>query len=228
MYNEKYLTTAMEAYVGKKKGLVVAQAKLDKLYAFIKSNTSSLDNDPFVVNRSKELREFNKSMGDFFKGVDFDISFTALPIGANTLMPRGLLRLFKLSRNEEGVDIAKNLHVSINVSLLLINDNELTSEELMAIILHEVGHNFEKSAYFMVMEAIQLAISPSGYLFEKLKETILKRPIIIAGKVIKQVLDAILQLPIFKETYSASLKLMYIINSFMPHASWIKVKKNPE
>ena len=151
--NRLSLDTVIERYVGRRPELIKAEAEMEKLVEKIKKGTFSIlkgtggDITQKDINDSPENIEIQKQFKKLFRLKDFELIWMYTPI-PNACTPCKSMQLldkgYKVDR--DGVDYNEKLNVMVVVHTGLITHFNMNAQEIMAIILHEVGHNFYQTA----------------------------------------------------------------------------------
>lgn len=146
--NEIPLYALNEAYFGETPGIKKAQEALDKLRDKYASTTYRYK--PEAI-QSKEHQAFNKAIEDCFGFDIFDLTIcqTGMRFGACT-MPIGTeWDCVNVKDNiiitSDGYAYKKSAKFCAWVAIdagMLFNKEKYTNREIMAVILHEIGHNF--------------------------------------------------------------------------------------
>ena len=174
MFNQ--LEYVNEAYIGKNQTLLQCEELLDEI--IIKSRKSLKLN----INKLSENKKFEQLICKQFGFKGFTLYWTEglifgiqgnihpkVPIAYNpypyTLMGFNLVQTLRkedldfLRKNyEKGFyDYDHKKYCIINISSYMVNSHtELTGEHLMAMIMHEIGHNFSTSLFNYIKAAILL------------------------------------------------------------------------
>jgi hypothetical protein len=139
------LSPMNEAYFGKSPELLAIEHKIGEVRYLYNTN--------FIkVNSSKEMRDLGRMFGDFFGFKEFylavdmtgSIDSYTYPI-SNMIGAGNPKKYVELSKN--GYKYAKDAGYSIMIYLhkgLFFND-EFSDGEILAVILKEIGHNFQAS-----------------------------------------------------------------------------------
>lgn len=171
-----------EVYIGKNPKLLEAEKCISNIRKSSKFKIGkSYD---FTVGNSKDIDKFNRLMEDVFGFGVFELD----------LIPRAIQNAYTLPLCY-AIDVAPQFRIRAN-SIVdssgirykgeanyvccmamyqgLFFDERFTDEEIMAIILHEIGHNFEtvisnkcfylSDASIMALYLLQLILSPVGYI----------------------------------------------------------------
>lgn len=155
----------MEAYHGKPKEFIAIENELDKLLKIMKQDLPKLrpENIGIKMSNLPKLTDLNSSdhvvaiqnlFKKFFSCRDFILTFyypistkvMTIPFNAFTL-PRFFNTFY---RTGDGKVDTSTLAMGVNVDVMLCVYLDLTAEELMAIILHEIGHNMDMSVFTLL------------------------------------------------------------------------------
>jgi len=172
----KNMVTLTEAYYGKPKEFLIVEKELSKILEIIKTENPKIYDNKFNsmaltdLNKNDSVILIEKIFKQKFGFEAFYLCFyhSVKPIGLDSLtkiihipgafnagtMPR-VFNFFH--KTNTGALNVSNMHVGINIDILLIIYNELSPEELLAIILHEIGHNMDISI-FNLLSHIPLSI----------------------------------------------------------------------
>lgn len=162
-YQNKYVMK--ESYFGKSKNLLAAEKACDDLAKMIKL-------DPWKnINRTdahkKLVENLKKEFGFQELNIFFNTSHTA---NAFTVPSYGIITaingmpIFPIKKGERYYDKKHNYYCYVEVFHGAIFKMDLTGEELMALILHEIGHNFDTTIYrsFVKLYMIALGLTING------------------------------------------------------------------
>lgn len=148
------LDTVIERYVGRRPELIKAEQAMEKLIDKIKKGSYSIlkgtsgDISQKEINDSPENKEIQAQFKKLFKVKNFDLlwMYTAFP---NACTPCKSLQLLNKDYNidKDGVDYNEKLDMMVVTHTGLATHLNLTAPEIIAIILHEIGHNFYQSAF---------------------------------------------------------------------------------
>lgn len=155
MYNPVIDNILYEAtYQGKSKNLMEAEKYLGIIIKKLKSfEYGSREFYKYNPNNSKEIEKVKECFCKEFGFGEFDLNLDPRPvINGYTVPSYGIITLINssmpmlpLRRGEKYYDKSHNYYCYINIFTALIIELDLTPGETMAIILHEVGHNFDVS-----------------------------------------------------------------------------------
>ena len=144
----------MEKYIGRRPELNAIEKQLEKIIKMVNDGHFSIINSNFKddltvkdLNGSDENRKIESLFKKLYKLKDFELIWMYTPI-PNACTPCKSLQM--LDRNykvdKDGVDYNKKLSVFVSVNTGLITHSKMSAGEVLAIILHEVGHNFYQAA----------------------------------------------------------------------------------
>lgn len=158
----------LEAYTGKTTNLRKAEAILDKMCKKIIANESNNKRALSFAN-SKELKEVERLLCKEFKAKSFtlhiyDDIITNLVVGDNGFTIPQALASFRPDENGRSTEL--NIHVSVGQGL--IAKLNLTGGELIAIIIHEIGHNVRKDWLRQFKDLLFTILDPGGTLLKEL------------------------------------------------------------
>jgi hypothetical protein len=146
-----YLDVIQEAYFGKTETLL----EIEKQIGLIRQNAAKRYTD---INRSKEVLELNRLFEKQFGMEVFSLhveqnniinAYTALVATRFDIAFKEILAKKVTATKKDGYRFlpGNNLCIVCTVYLGLLNCQDLTDGEIVAIILHELGHNFADAIY---------------------------------------------------------------------------------
>lgn len=150
------MTALQEAFVGKEPVSKIQKA-MDKIVAYLESTPMGKMNDTPLD------RELEKAIKDVFGFGYVDVFWSDAPtlIGGPYTIPNATIfhisdsKSFAYGKNAHGFyDKDHELHCVIHINRDVVVNAHLTSAELTAILLHEIGHNFDYSPYKMLLAMI--------------------------------------------------------------------------
>lgn len=162
-YNNRYVMK--ESYFGKSKNLLAAESACNDLVKLIKLDP---DGDINRTTAHKKLVDsLKKEFGFGELNIFFNTSYTA---NAFTVPSYGIITsingmpIFPIKKGDRYYDNKHEYYCYIEVLHGAIFKLDLSGEELMALILHEIGHNFDTNLFrsFLKLYTIALGISISG------------------------------------------------------------------
>lgn len=150
------MTALQEAFVGKEPVSKIQKA-MDKIVAYLESTPMGKMNDTPLD------RELEKAIKDVFGFGYVDVFWSDAPslIGGPYTIPNATIfhisdsKSFAYGKNARGFyDKDHELHCVIHINRDVVVNAHLTSAELTAVLLHEIGHNFDYSPYKMLLAMI--------------------------------------------------------------------------
>lgn len=156
MPKSKYaLDVVMEKYIGRKKELIQIEEELKKLVFKINMGHFSVLNDrrkgditAKEINDSPENINICRLFRKLFQLKQFELVWVYTSIPQAYTPCKTFQSLDKsYSVTSDGVDINKKLTIGTFVHTGLITHSKMNESEILAIILHEIGHNFYQSAF---------------------------------------------------------------------------------
>jgi hypothetical protein len=177
--NQPFMQPILEKYYGKSPQLLKAEQELGKLLILIKNhyrpiiygglsdnnsdfkieNLYKMDEYKSVSNLLKESFNFSKFYLSFYQSVEVPkipnkavntitnvVTGPFKPLNAYTVP-----YTFKFLKYKNNKLDSKSLCVGVNIDVLFISYFDLTAEEVMGIILHEIGHNLDTSMFSYLM-----------------------------------------------------------------------------
>lgn len=133
-----------EVYFGKNKYLTENED-------IIGSIRKKYKEDQYNVNKAKEWLKFSENMEKAFKLECFSIDVLYTPAYNASTIPisfvidapnRNIIRANEIGFNFEGI---KGASIISYITQGLLFSDKFTNEEIMAIMIHEIGHNFQQS-----------------------------------------------------------------------------------
>lgn len=161
--------TVHEVYFGKNKYLLEAEKVLGRLRTKYASDISK-------VNKAKEILEFNRLMEKAFKlecfclNVNYSGLLDAGTISLSTVFDSPSYKPIKSNEIGFNMDYVKGSIIIVNISSGILLDKDITDGEIMAVILHEIGHNFDGSistscrGFSYIIKAVALITLPISIL----------------------------------------------------------------
>lgn len=156
MSNRKYsMDMVMERYIGRKAELIKIEYELDKLVDKINDGHFSilhgqLKNDLTVkeMNNSPENLNISRLFKKLFQLKHFELVWVYTPEPQAATPCKTFQVLDKnYGVTEDGVDYNKKLTISVFIHTGLITHSKMNAGEILAILLHEIGHNFYQSVF---------------------------------------------------------------------------------
>lgn len=181
----------MEKYVGKNYAeLKVAERELGKIVDIINKKYKPLKDrvgtseaitlTAHELNGSDHVKLIEKMFTKFFGIREFSLSFSVTADPNAMTMCRSFMFLDNnYQETSDGRRSNKNMFVGVIVHTGLVTYANMDEEELMAVILHEVGHNFYNSV-FHTLSSVQINLRN-----------------IMTGRVIQSMADALISLGIY-------------------------------
>lgn len=134
-----------EVYFGKTKELIQAEKVIGEIRENYKSNQSK-------VNMSREIGEFNRLMEKAFKLEAFSLVIQYSGLYNACTLPIGIM-IDAPNANNLGSEVnsgfnynyCKGSSIIVYVNSGLMFDDQFTDGEVMGIIMHEIGHNFQSA-----------------------------------------------------------------------------------
>lgn len=152
------LTALQEAFVGKEPVSKIQKA-MDKIVTYLETTPNGRINDTPLD------RDLEKAIKDVFGFGYVDVFWSDAPslIGGPYTIPNATIfhinesKSFTYGKNSRGFyDKDHELHCVIHINRDVIVNAHLTSAELTAVLLHEIGHNFDYSPYKMLLAMISV------------------------------------------------------------------------
>ena len=158
--------SVLEVYRGKDKDLLRAEKLLDQLCE--KSKKATVKN-PVSFANSKELAEVERILKKKFNAKMFELYIyddviSNTLFGANGFTMPQALASFRPAEN----GLSKDLNIYVSIGQALINHMDLTGGEVMAIIIHEIGHNVRHDWLRQFADAFYAVCAPPTVLLSEL------------------------------------------------------------
>ena len=166
------MSPVYEAYYGKPKEFIAIESELDKLIKNIKSYDMNKD-----IAKSDEVIAIERLFKKFFKLKDFYLNiytnlniypeYTRLIVTDAKNNAFNYIKVFNIFRHKvssKRVD-STNMVMGVSIDKEFIRNSDFNSEELMAVILHEIGHAMRVSLISLIVN-----ITPNGFLSDILKD----------------------------------------------------------
>ena len=166
-----------EAYYGKPKEFIEIEKRLEKIIDMIKL-TKINPEKAININDMRELYEIEQIFTKFFGNSETEISFyipvadtinTGLKItgvtapksvqtilkiintpGYNAFTIPSSLSYFRKSKTNKKLVDPKDLYINVFIDIGLVYGLDLSAQELMGLILHEIGHDFDASFFTLL------------------------------------------------------------------------------
>ena len=165
------MSSVLEKYVGRKPQLFLIEKELVHMVDRIKSDVYTLNNRQGDVSG----RDLNNSIGnkkierlfkEFFGLKEFVLNWLWTPLpDAHTMVKSFQILDSNFEKGKDGRDFNKKLFIGVNISTGLVTSMNMEADEIMAIILHEIGHSFDRSI-------AQVLSSTSPIIVSKTPETL--------------------------------------------------------
>lgn len=166
-YYDEILSSVSEGYVGKTKYLLEAEKACNEIVEAVLSQNSIFIND---ISRHPAIGKLNRALEKQFGFREVDVTFTtSTDFNAFTPAPLSFMDavngmpVFERPDTDSGkfYDKKHSYFVYVEVFSGIITKAHLTGEELLAIILHEIGHNFDTSVMQSFVKVCTILLSAS-------------------------------------------------------------------
>ena len=152
-----------EAYIGKTKPLLAAEKELDIIIRERKQNRltydMSSDGNPHVKAVGKLLQQqfgFKECVVNFVPVMEVNACTLNTSIVSRSIHHRS----YEFNKKKGHYDEEHSISAFITVFDGLLENDEITGGVLLAIILHEVGHDFDNSPWVCIQDVIFFIMSP--------------------------------------------------------------------
>lgn len=149
---EKYsMENVLEKYIGRKPELIKIEKELEVIVDRINREVGSLTNfqgetTAHDINRSDENSRIEKLFKKLFGLKEFVLNWIWNPIpDAHTMVNTFQILDKNFGKRKDGSDFNANLFVGVQVSTGMVTLFKMDAGEILAIILHEIGHSFNKT-----------------------------------------------------------------------------------
>lgn len=153
-----------EAFYGKPKEFIEIEKNLTKIIEMIRF-TKEDPNKAVDINLMPEVAKIERLFTKVFKNKETSISFyspvpfVGMAYNAYTI-PSGFAYFKKDPNNKKRVR-SEDLYINVNIDIGLIYGIDATEQEVMALILHEIGHCYDASL-FSLLSKIAIAFNING------------------------------------------------------------------
>lgn len=145
-----------EVYYGRPAEFIKMEKNLEVIIQKCKDFINKGKTGTFEINETREVEEVRRMFEKFFGVEEFDLTFYTSGIFYNAYtIPRSFSFLKKSKENKQLVD-PKKLYISVLINIDMIALTDLTPTELMGLILHEIGHNFDASSLMFLSSVGQV------------------------------------------------------------------------
>lgn len=153
---------ALEAYMGKSKELLICEKELDKLLKEVSKDRS------YIKYMGQHLTLMENYLAKAFEIKEVKLNFYVLDefvtVGTSAFTFVNGFSYFDKSISDPNLG-PKNIVAGVNISQTFVFSGELSAGELMAIILHEIGHNLYTNT---LVYTCKLILNPLGFIFSNL------------------------------------------------------------
>lgn len=166
--NKYSMDNVLEKYIGRKPELIQIEKHLEVIVNRIRNEVESLttrgtDVTAHDINKSSENVKIEKLFKKLFGFKDFVLNWLWTPIpDAHTLAKAYQILDSNYKKRDDGSDYNSRLFVSVNVSTGMITLMDLDASEILAIILHEIGHSFNRTIGQVLSTINPIVISMKG------------------------------------------------------------------
>lgn len=170
----------LEAFIGKnRKEFGLIEDELKKIISIIKRGYPAFKDRGFKehtldvekLNKSDHTKTINRLFKKIFDLKDFSVAWTASGLSNAMTIPRSFMVFDKQYRKQpDGTHANKHMFVGVILHAGLVVHSGMNEKELLAIILHEIGHNFYNSIFHtlslipLTLFLAPVKLNPSFYL----------------------------------------------------------------
>ena len=205
-----------EAYIGKTKPLLAAEKELDIIIRERKTNPltydMSSDGNPHVKAVGKLLQ---KQFGFKECVINFVPNMTVNACTVNTsLVSRSIhYKSYRFDKKRGHYDEEHCISSFVTVFEGLLENDNMTGGVLLAIILHEIGHDFDNSPWLVIQDILLFISSPIQMLIGELMK---ERNIVQRGMtIISNIIYRIPSLETFLKLFTGTTGLINGIKRFL-------------
>jgi len=164
----KQFIPVKETYYGKSKEFIKIENELKKIIDIVKQEENkSIFTARTDLDNSSANKNIEKILTDFFKVKYIRINWSDNSPNAYTRVTSLPLMYLTNNKNlkENKKFINNELKIYIFLTTTLISFCDLDEKEILAIILHEIGHNFTITPFYLMSLLPLLVIAPFSYFF---------------------------------------------------------------
>lgn len=165
----------LEYYAGRPKELIKCEEYLADIIKDIKRDHASISptRTRHVHRNSKSAQKLEETLANFFKVESVTIYWQSGKINAATLSPMAVMIPDYKAKYEAGQKSSLRMHIRIYENL--VYKAGLTEAELLACILHEIGHNFYYCPIMVACEIFYVvATLPMGVIHKLIAKGLIK------------------------------------------------------
>lgn len=156
------LSTVLETYAGKPKEFEECERLIRKIIDKIEDdhkNPLALTRDRSVYRSVPECAKLESILTKFFKVNSIKIYWQMSSFGPHTIATSSISRMNRKSKGD-----VSSLNIFVVVTENVVYHCGLNEREIMAAILHEIGHNFYVSPLSLINEILGVVLSPISIL----------------------------------------------------------------
>lgn len=167
------LSILMEAYRGKKNEFPEIEAQLKILINTIRQDANKRLNSKTITDKALDVKnhpankKVEKLLAQAFKTKEVNIYWKPKMYNACTVPPI-LPKASELHKNLDNDGVVTNAKINIYIGEAIVSLTSINEKELMAIILHEIGHCHAISPIMVAVNLLQMTIFLPTVLLEKL------------------------------------------------------------
>ena len=183
------LKSVIESYMGRTKELEQCEGYLKEIIELINKDrsTKGVNKARTVYRDAEPCRKLEETLTKFFKVSEIKIYWKESSINAGTFIDSRFMSMQKLKSPKNGVYPIK-MHIIVNEQLVYYAN--LNERELMAVLLHEIGHNFYYNPLLIAGELLSVVLMPPLLLI-KLTVTPLVKFMDVIGDYVKREMPTI-------------------------------------
>lgn len=159
------MDNVLEKYIGRKPELIQIEKLLEVIVNRINNEVETLTNrgtnvTAHDINRSDENIKIEKLFKKLFGLRDFVLNWLWTPLpDAHTMVKAFQICNFDYKKRSDGSDYNSKLFINVQVSTGMVTLMEMDAGEILAVILHEIGHSFNQSVGQVLSSVNPIVIS---------------------------------------------------------------------
>jgi len=213
--NIKQVIPIKETYYGKSKEFIKIENELKKIIDIVRDDESK---NIFKARIDIDNSSPNQNMQEIFtkyfqiKGIKIHWSDN-VPNAYTRIVSLPIMYLVNQQKLQESKKfINDELNIYIFLSTTLISTCDLNEKELLAIILHEIGHNFTITPFYFLSTLPLLVVSPFIWFFTPLFQTTISELMVNVGNFFKKYLPFIYNFKNMLENFLHSISRSLAVN----------------
>jgi len=211
----KHIIPVKETYYGKSKEFIKIENELKKIIDMVRDDEKkSIFKSRTDIDNSSPNQNIQDIFTKYFKIKGIKIHWSDNVPNAYTIIVSlpimYLVNQQKLQENKKFIN--DELSIYIFLSTTLISTCDLNEKELLAIILHEIGHNFTITPFYFISTLPLLMVAPFGWLLSPLIQTGISELMIAIGNFFKKHLPFIYNFKNMLENFLSSISGALVVS----------------